>query len=77
MELLNETNGIVEQNQWIRSTISMDLFQQTAKMTALFWCFARGKTTKWRQQNRRTGKTPLLLDSAETKVLLSGAMRSI
>jgi hypothetical protein len=33
MELLNESNGIVEQNQWNRQTKSMDLFLESDGFT--------------------------------------------
>jgi hypothetical protein len=31
MESMNKTNGIVERNQWNRSTKPMDLFQKTGR----------------------------------------------
>jgi hypothetical protein len=34
MESFNEVNGIVEQNQWNRSTISMDLFLENGGLGA-------------------------------------------
>ncbi|MBR3471214.1 MAG: hypothetical protein IKH22_01315 [Prevotella sp.] len=36
MELFNKTIGIVERNQWIRSTISMEWFHQNGNLRPVF-----------------------------------------
>jgi hypothetical protein len=41
MESLNEINGIVQQNQWNRSTKSMDLFRKTGNFAEVIWRFQR------------------------------------
>jgi hypothetical protein len=37
MESLNETNGIVERNQWNRSTKSMEWFLEIGGLVKFIW----------------------------------------